>query len=163
MSELITLYKGLVFTILFRMTNDHDASQDLAQETFIKAFMNIRKVKDAGHFKPWLCTIARNTARDHFRKVKRAPVVSLEEIAERPGRSNIELTRRRVIIQEALARLGERDRLVLTLTYYEGLSLAEVAEAMSMSEGNVKVCVHRARKRLRQHLKGYEDELLSAV
>lgn len=163
MTELITFYKGLVFTILFRMTSDYDASEDLAQETFIKAFMNIRKVKDAGHFKPWLCTIARNTARDHFRKVKRTPSVSLEEVQEQPGNSNIEGTRRRVIIQEALARLQARDRLVLTLVYYQGSSLAEVAGIMRMSENNVKVCVHRARKRLRQQLEGYEDELLSAV
>lgn len=163
MTEVITLYKGLVFTILFRMTNDYDASEDLAQETFIKAFMNIRKVKSAGHLKPWLCTIARNVARDHLRKTKRRPAVSLEEIDEVRGRSNIEITRRRVIIQQALAKLPERDRLALTLMYYQGSSLAELAEVMKLSENAVKVCVHRARKRLREQLKGYEDELLSAV
>ncbi len=161
MTELITIHKGLVFTIILRMTNDYHTSQDLTQETFIKVFMNIRKVKNAEHFKPWMCTIARNVVRDYFRKAKRKRTVSFEEIKEFHGYSNIEITRKRVIIQDAMAKLAERDRMLLTLTYYQGLSLGEVARVMKMSENNVKVCVHRARKRLRKHLEGYEHELLS--
>jgi RNA polymerase sigma-70 factor (ECF subfamily) len=61
-----------------------------------------------------------------------------------------------------MAKLAEKDRMLLTLTYYQGLSLGEVARVMKMSENNVKVCVHRARKRLRKYLEGYEHELLSA-
>ena len=67
-----------------------------------------------------------------------------------------------MIIQDALMRLNERDRMLLTLTYYQGFSLAEVGEAMKMSEQNVKVCLHRARKRLRKELRGHEHEVLSA-
>ena len=161
MTELITIHKGLVFTIIVRMTNDYHTSQDLTQETFIKVFMNIRKVKNAEHFKPWMCTIARNVVRDYFRKVKRKRTVSFEEIKELHGHSNIEITRKRVIIQDAMAKLSEKDRMLLTLTYYQGLSLGEVARVMKMSENNIKVCVHRARKRLRKYLEGYEHELLS--
>ena len=80
MNRLITVYKALVFTIILRMTNNYDASQDLTQETFVKMFMNIRKVKNADHFKPWLCTIARNVVYDYFRKAKREPTVSFEQI-----------------------------------------------------------------------------------
>lgn len=162
MTRLITIHKGLVFTIILRMTNDYDASQDLTQETFIKVFMNIRKVKNAGHLKPWICTIARNVVRDYFRKAKRSRTVSLEEIKELHGHSDIEITRKRIIIQDALAKLAERDRMLLTLAYFQGLNLAEVARVMKMNESNVKVCIHRARKRLRKHLEGYEHELLSA-
>ena len=161
MTRLITIHKALVFTIALRMTNDYDASQDLTQETFIKVFMNIRKVKSADHFKPWMCAIARNVVRDYFRKIKRAQTISFEQIKELHGHSDIEVTRRRVIIQDALARLAERDRMLLTLTYYQELSLREVAEVMSMTESNVKVCIHRARRRLRKQLEGYEHELLS--
>jgi RNA polymerase sigma-70 factor (ECF subfamily) len=162
MTELITIHKGLVYTIVLRMTNDYDAGQDLTQETFIKVFMNIKKVKNAEHFKPWLCTIARNVVRDYFRKERRHQIVSLEEVSGYHGHPDLEITRRRVIIQDALAKLAERDRMLLTLAYYQGLSLGEVANVMAMSEKNVKVCIHRARKRLRKHLEGYEHELLSA-
>lgn len=144
------------------MTNDYAASQDLTQETFIKVFMNIKKVKNAQHFRPWMCTIARNVTRDYFRKSKRRRTISLEEVKNVQGHSNLDVTRRRMIIQDALAKLAERDRMLLTLAYYEGFSLGEVADIMKMTASNVKINIHRARKRLRKHLEGYEHELLSS-
>ncbi len=162
LTKLITIHKGLVFTIIFRLVNDYDVSQELTQETFIRVCLNIRKVKNAEHFRPWMCMIARNIVRDYFRRAKRNRTVSLEEIGELGGNSDIRMTRRNMIIQDALRRLNERDRMLLTLTYYQGFSLAEVGEAMKLSEKNVKVCLHRARKRLRKELQGHEHEVLSA-
>jgi RNA polymerase sigma factor (sigma-70 family) len=162
LTKLITIHKGLVFTIIFRMVNDYDVSQELTQETFIKVCLNMRKVKNEKHFRSWMCVIARNIVRDYLRKAKRRRTISLEDIGELRGHSNIELTRRNMIIQDALGRLNERDRMLLTLAYYEDFSLAEVGNVMKMSEQNVKVCLHRARKRLRKELEGYEHEVLSA-
>ena len=162
MTGLITIHKALIFTIVLRMTNDYDTSQDLTQETFIKVFMNIRKVKSVEHFKPWMCMIARNLVRDYFRRIKRSNTISFESVKDFHGRSNIEMTRRRMIIQNALAKLTEKDQMLLTLTYYEGMKLDEVAEVMKMTPSNVKISIHRARKRLRKQLEGYEHELLSA-
>lgn len=162
MTELVTIHKALVFTIALRMTNDYDASQDLTQEAFVKMCINIRKVRNAAHFKPWLCTIVRNVVRDHFRRIKKERTISFEQIKERCGASNIEITRKRAIIQDALGKLAERDRMLLTLTYYHGMTMGEVAQTMEMQESNVRVCLHRARKRLREHLAGYEHELLFA-
>lgn len=159
MTSLITLHKGLVFTIISRMTNDYHMSEDLTQDTFIRAFVNIGKVKSGEHFRPWLCTIARNIVRDYFRKSKSNATISFDQVKEFHGQWD-ETTRRRVIVQNALAKLAEKDRILLTLTYYEGLSLREVAEAMKMTESNVKVRVHRARKKLRKHLEGYENEFV---
>jgi RNA polymerase sigma factor (sigma-70 family) len=161
MSELITLHKSLVCTVIFRMVNDYDTSLDLTQETFIKVFLNIKKAKSAKHFRAWICTIARNCVYDYFRKVKRNPAVSLEAVTEPVGQSGLKKTRRKMIIQDALARLRDQDRLLLTLAYYEGLSFAEVAEVMKIPERNIKVYLHRARLRLRKELKEYENELLS--
>lgn len=161
MSNLITLHKGLVYTVILRMVNNHDTSLDLTQETFIKIFLNIRKVKNAKHFRAWVCKIARNCVYDYFRKMRRKPVVSLETVGEPAGRSGLKKTRRKMIIQDALARLRDQDRMLLTLAYYKGLTLAEVAEVMKISEKNIKVYLHRARIRLRKELKGYENELLS--
>ncbi len=162
MTELITIHKGLVFTIILRMVNDYDISQELTQETFIKLFLNIRKVKNEKHFRALLCTIARNIVRDYFRKAKRQRTISLEEIGEPIGQSGLGMTKRNMIIQDALGRLTERDRMILTLAYYQGFSLAEVAEIMKIPGKSIKVYLHRARKRLRKELEGYEDELMSA-
>ena len=162
MTRLVTIHKALIFTIALRMTNDYDASQDITQETFIKVFMNIKKVKSAEHFRPWMCTIARNLVRDHFRRAKRNKTIPLEDIKNLHGHSNIDLSRRRMVIQNALAQLSEKDRLLLTLAYYQGMKHHEIAEVMKMNAVNVKISIHRARKRLRQKLTGYEYELLSA-
>jgi len=162
MTRLITVHKGLVFTVIYRMVGDYYTSEDLTQDTFVKVFLNIKKVKNEKHFRAWICTIARNVARDYFRKEKRHPTVSLSEVGEQTGQSGLEMTRKSMIIQDALSRLSERDRMLLTLAYYEGMSLAEVAGIMRLTEKNVKVCLYRARKRLRKELKGYEHELLPA-
>ncbi|UCG30424.1 MAG: sigma-70 family RNA polymerase sigma factor [candidate division WOR-3 bacterium] len=159
MTRLITIHKGLVFTIIMRMTNDYHTSEDLTQETFIKVFLNIKKVKSREHFRPWICTIARNIVRDYYRRTKSHATISFDQVKEFHGQWD-QSTRRRVVIQDALAKLVERDRILLTLTYYQGLNLREVAEVMKMTESNVKVCIHRARKRLRRHLEGYENELM---
>ena len=162
MNRLVTIHKALVFTIILRMTNDYDASQDLTQETFIKVFMNIRKVKSVEHLRPWMCAIARNVVRDYFRKVKRSSTISLESIKDFHGQSDTAQVRRRMIIQNALAQLTEKDRMMLTLAYYQGMSHNEIAETMKMKASNIKIGIHRARKRLRKKLEGYENELLSA-
>ncbi len=161
MTELINLHKGLVFTVIYRMVRDYDMSEDLTQETFVKVFLNIKKVKNTKHFRAWICTIARNNVRDYFRKKKRHPTVSLEEIGERKGQRGLETTKKNMIIQDALDRVSERDRILLSLAYFDGFNLAEVGEVMQISEQSVKVCLHRARKRLRKQLQGYENELLS--
>jgi RNA polymerase sigma-70 factor (ECF subfamily) len=161
-SRLITIHKGLVYTIVFRMVNDADVSQDLTQETFIKAFMNIKKVKNYKHYKAWVCKIAKNLVYDYFRKMKRRKTVSLEEVGDIQGDADVKKIRKQAIIQDALARLKERDRMLLTLSYFDGFSIADVADTLNMSENNVKVCLHRARHRLRKQLKGFENELLSA-
>jgi RNA polymerase sigma factor (sigma-70 family) len=159
MTRLITIHKGLVFTIILRMTNDYHTSEDLTQDTFIKAFMNIKRVKSGDHFRPWICTIARNIVRDYYRRTKNNPSLSFDQIKDYRGQSD-DSVRKRIVIQDALAKLAERDRMLLTLTYYQGFTLREVADVMKISENNVKVCIHRARKRLRKHLKGYENEFV---
>ena len=161
MSRLITIHKGLVYTVIYRMVNNPDTSQDLTQDTFIKAFLHIKRVKNYEHFRPWLCRIARNIVYDFFRKEKRHPTVSIDDVPEVAGQQGMQRTRKRVIIQEALSRLSERDRLLLTLAYYQGFSLAEAAEVLDITEKNAKVALHRARKRLRNELRGHESELMS--
>jgi RNA polymerase sigma-70 factor (ECF subfamily) len=161
MSTIIAVFKPLIFTVANRVLNDPDASLDITQETFIKAMMNIKKLKEPEKLKTWLCAIARNLIYDHLRRTRRQRTVPLEEADKLPGRDRTAALRKSAIIQNALARLKERDRLLLTLAYYEGMSLQEVAEVTKIAPANVKVYICRARERLREELRGYEDELLS--
>ena len=162
MSELITAHKQLIHTIVYRMVKNMDTAMDLTQDTFIKAFLNIKKVKSGKHFRAWLCRIARNVTYDYFRKEKHAKqAVSLEDVKDYVGFASIEQKRRSMIIQDALERLAQKDRMLLVLAYFEGFTHDEIGEVMDIPTRNVKVQIHRARLRLRKELQGREHELLS--
>ncbi|MEO0183344.1 MAG: sigma-70 family RNA polymerase sigma factor [candidate division WOR-3 bacterium] len=164
MAELITEYKQLIFTLAYRVVGDYDMGMDICQETFIKAFQNLNKLKHPEKFKTYLCSIARNLAYDHLRKKGKIQENSQQNY------DPIDLTRvedktaeirKKVIIQNALEKLNPRDRLLLTLFYYQNFDIREIAEVVGISPENVKVSLSRARIRLREKLKGYEEELLS--
>ena len=160
MSELITTHKQLIYTIIYRMVHNQDIAMDLTQDTFIKAFLNIKKVKNGRHFRAWLCRIARNVTYDHFRKEKRSRTVPLDTIQEHAGNNGIEKKHRNMIIQHALSQLAEKDRVLLILAYYEGFTHDEISKVMDIPTRNVKVQIHRARLRMRALLQGHEHELL---
>lgn len=160
-SRLITIHKGLIYTIVIRMVANSDAARDLTQDAFIRAFRKIRDLRRPEKFRPWLCAIARRVVLDHLRVEKRKRTVSLEEIDEIGVEPDHAAARRKTLIQEALSRLDPRDRMLLVLAYYQGFSHAEVAQTMKIPESNVRVYIQRARDRLRKLLKGREHELLS--
>ena len=160
-SRLITVHKGLIFTIVIRMVANRDLAADLTQDTFVRAFRKIKDLRTPAQFRPWLCTIARRIVLDHFRSEKRKPTVSLETVADIATAADLAAIRKRKIIQEALLLLPERDRMLLILAYYQGYSHREIGSAMKIPEANVRVYVQRARDRLRGLLKGREHELLS--
>lgn len=155
--KLITMYKNLIFTLIFRTLNDYDLSMDLCQETFIQAFLKINKLKDEEKFKPWLCKIALNLSRNELKKKER----------ERIHRSfflrkeRVEVLRKSIILNEALGKLNEKDRKILILHYYKGFTLKEISEISGLKEENLKMALSRARMKLRQKLEGQENELLS--
>lgn len=68
-----------------------------------------------------------------------------------------------VLLEQAVCKLSERDRQLITLAYWNELSLKDVGRIMGIPVTNVRVYLHRARKRLREHLKGYENELLQQI
>jgi RNA polymerase sigma factor (sigma-70 family) len=163
MSELITTHKQLIYTVIYRMVKHMDTAMDLMQDTFIKAFLNIKRVKGSKHFRAWLCRIARNVTYDYFRKEKHASKsVSLEEVKDCIGTSDLKHKRQSMIIQDALGRLTDKDRMLLVLAYYEGFTHNEIGKTMNIPLRNVKVQVLRARLRLRKELEGREHELLSS-
>lgn len=161
MSELITMLKGLIYTMIIRMVKDPELSKDLTQDTFIRFFLKIQKIKYPDQTRAWICKMARNIVYDYFRKAKKKQTVSLEEIPEPKGVSGLAKRHKKMIIQDALARMSERDQMLLTMAYYEGFSLSEVGDVMKIPAKNVKVYLHRARLRLRKELEGRKDELLS--
>ncbi|MBD3370215.1 sigma-70 family RNA polymerase sigma factor [Candidatus Fermentibacteria bacterium] len=158
-------YGDLVYGLSLRIARDTDMAEDLSQETFVKAFSKLHTLRKPESFVSWLCSIARRTALDHVRKGKREltgldRTLEIETATEDDPPAHLTGSK---IIENALMKLGERDRELLTLAYYEELSLAEVGKILDIPEGNVRVYLYRARQRLRKKLKGFEDDLLQQI
>jgi RNA polymerase sigma-70 factor (ECF subfamily) len=168
---LVERYSGLVYHLLFRIVGGaagrEESVRDLCQDVFLKAFTSLRSLRDPEKFPAWLATMTRRLAIDHLRR-KGPSEVSLDErgldlpdssVPDPSRRSTLD--RRRELLEEAIGMLGERDRSLITLAYFDELRPSEVAGILSIPEGNLRVYLHRARRRLRELLRGKEDELLT--
>lgn len=168
--ELVARHERQVYTLALRIVlNPHDA-EDVTQQTFLSALENLAGFREEARFATWLYRIATHAALKIIRKRKGLDTVSLEETTERreeDGRiahpefiadwreSPDELVHRREtqrLLDDALAHLDEKHRLVFILRDVEGLSVKETAEALGLSEVNVKVRLLRARLQLREQL-----------
>lgn len=164
--ELIIKYEKKIYVIAYRfMGNEHDA-KDLTQETFIKAFNNIKKFRQESSFSTWICRIANNSCIDELRKKKRRPIDSLDEKIElnegsiskqvkdeRPTPEEAyETGELNQYLQKILNELNESSRMVVVLRDIEGYSYEEIAEITDVSLGTVKSRLYRARKELKERI-----------
>ncbi len=159
---LVERYKGKVFSLAYGFTRDRVAADDLAQEVFIKAYYSLPKFKGMSGFGTWLYRIAVNHAKDFLRKNRqRLREVSIQDVGEpalTPPNASPEENRveegRRTVIREALARLPEKYRVILTLRDIDGLSYEDISGILKLAPGTVDSRLHRARRKLREKLAG---------
>lgn len=151
----------MIYTMAFRMTRDHHLAEDLCQEIFTKAWANLKKLRKPEAFPGWIAAIGRRSCLNAIEKRNRKKEVPEGE--SKPARidpvmpSSFDASR--IILEEAVARLSLQDRELITLSYFEELSSAEVAGIMNLEPGTVRVYLMRAREKLRKLLEGRENEL----
>ena len=153
---LVDRYADRVFNLLVRSVGPHDA-EDLAQETFMKAYANIAKFSGSSAFYTWLFSIALNTARSFHRK-KRPVTVSQDNgeanpfdrlVSDNPGPRVVAEKEEKIHrVQSALMDLAEEDREVILLREVEGLAYDEIAQTLETTTAAVRSRLHRARHRL---------------
>ena len=145
-AALFEQFHAPILNYLHRMVSDRAVAEDLTQDTFIKAYKALPGTKPDLAFKAWLYRIATNTAISHLRRgkiVKWLPFVSdPEQRGERLERT----VTRQTDISVALEQLPKHYASVLLLRHYQGLSLAETAEALDITENAAKLRLFRARK-----------------
>ena len=136
--------------------------QDAMQETYVKAFKNLDRYNGDAAFSTWLIRIGINEALQHLRRTKRRTAhmvldTDQELTHELPDthmdpEHTVEDAETRRIVERAVDQLPEAYRAVYLLREVEGLDVAEVAEALAISESNVKVRAHRAKAMLKDAL-----------
>lgn len=167
---LTTRHERRVYSLALRMLRQEQDAEDVTQQTFLSALENLNGFRGEATFSTWLLRIATYAALKVIRKRKGLEMVSLEAATE-PAEGNdavphpefiadwrqspehlVERNETRRLLDEALDQLDEKHRLVFLLRDVEGLSVRETADALGLSEANVKVRLLRARLQLREHL-----------
>jgi RNA polymerase sigma-70 factor (ECF subfamily) len=168
--ELVSRYEARVYTLARRIVGQQQDAEDVTQQAFLSVLEHLDDFREESSFYTWLMRIATHAALKVIRKRRGLPTVSLEEMTEPQEdqgaiphpefiadwrQSPDELAQRHEtqrLLEEALAQLAEKYRLVFLLRDVEGMSVHETAAALGLSEANVKVCLLRARLQLRELL-----------
>lgn len=154
-SYLVEKYKDYVFTIAVNIVKKREDAQDIAQEAFVKAYNCLHSFKGNSKFSTWLYTITFRTAISAVRKSKLTFNDIDEHIINNYGDDNLvcqikvlEQEDKKNYVAKALKLLPELDALVLTLYYLHENTTDEIGEITGMTKSNIKVRMHRARKKL---------------
>jgi len=168
-AELIREHEGRVYGIVCQYVKDEEEARDLTREVFYKAFRSLGRFRGNSKFSSWVCRIAINRSIDYLRRRKNVRVESLDEpIATDGGEVErdlpdsspspdavVERDELAAAIRDAVNRLSPKLHTVTVLREYQGLSIEEIAETLSVSPGTVKSRIFRARERLRALLASY--------
>lgn len=148
--QLVHLYHRRVLNFLQQMTRHRQDAEDITQQTFVKAFHHIERVDPERPIINWLLTIARHTALNHFRSVRKWEYVPAELASAEPSpAARLEHQERTENLWSRARRLlSHREFEVLWLRFGEELSTVETARIVGLTQIHVKVLVHRARQRL---------------
>ena len=154
-SILVDKYKTMVFTLALKIVKSREEAEEISQDTFIKAYKNLSKFKGDSKFSTWLYKIGYRTSLDSLKKNKeKYNTHTIDEITINKIKSTesildgIERRERAAVINECMLDLPEEERSILWFFYFKELSLKEIVEVTGLSEANVKVKLHRARKRM---------------
>lgn len=152
---LVHRYSGKVYGLAFGMLHDAERAEDVAQETFLRAYEHLDSFRGASAFATWLYRIAYNRAAEYCRRRQR-PFGRLDERCRAVADEEVSAERYDpetvVRMRHALLRLPPDDRALVTLFYEEECTVAEIAQMMNLSQANVKVRLYRIRRRLRQYM-----------
>lgn len=157
-AELINRYKGMVYTIALKVLKNKDEAEEVAQESFVKAFTKLNLFRMDSSFSSWLYRIVYNTAISRTREKKREMEYQQETVAtesfeqQAKAFSTLEQDDRKRYLNQAMQQLNSDDNLMLILFYYDGKSLDEITQITGYSDSNVKVRLYRARKKLHEEL-----------
>jgi RNA polymerase sigma-70 factor (ECF subfamily) len=160
--QIVRRYQRPVISLIVRMTGDRAQAEDLAQETFVKAFRNLKSFDPARRLSSWLFRIAHNTTLDALRRLK-PEVVALEGLPEGdphrdpaapPAPDSLEQAALGAALNRALLSLRPDYRAAIALRYDQQLPFDEIGQILGVPEVTARTYVHRARKELARSLAG---------
>jgi RNA polymerase sigma-70 factor (ECF subfamily) len=170
--DLIRRYQERIYATIYHMTSNHEDANDLAQESFLKAYQALKSFKGGSSFYTWLYRIAVNKTINFLKQRKNRQHLSLNDldfnaehdpdlvalVSEKTPRRDAGLTELQQKLNEALLKLSEPHRLVVVLHDVQGLSHEEIAKVMECNIGTVRSRLFYARQQLQAILADYLKE-----
>lgn len=153
---LVVRHQRAVMASAVSVTHNQHMAEDASQDAFVTAWMKLDTLQDGRKFSAWVCRIAKNCALNMVRRFRSyLPFEALENLAfddeQRQNPAELyALAEERDELNESIGKLPQKVGEIIRLHYFEGLSIAEIAGRMRISEGTVKWQLHDGRKRIRK-------------
>lgn len=156
---LINRYKDMAYTLAIKIVKNHEDAEEVAQDSFLKAYEKLDSFKGNSKFSTWLYTIVYRNAITKIRKKNIATsdiddyvMDNYSEGSEFPQIEAIKNGEQQKYVREAINRLPEKDALLITLFYMNESSVEEIEQITNLTQSNIKVKLFRARKKLNTEL-----------
>lgn len=167
--QLVRRYQERVYATVYHMTSNHEDAHDLVQDTFIKAYRALKSFKGDSSFYTWVYRIAVNKTINFLKQRKNRINVSLNDVdfnvendpdlvalvSERTPRRDLNLMELQEKLNDAMLKLSEHHRMVVTLHDIQGLSHEEIGRIMDCNVGTVRSRLFYARQQLQAYLSDY--------
>ena len=144
MEKLVRRWQKRLWLHAYRLIADREAAWDVTQQSWLGIIRGLRKLHDPANFKAWAYRITTNKSIDWIKKRKATKQISLEETQVHQDHEQKDIG-----LRELLEKLDMRKKVVLTLHYFEQLSVSEISVALSIPKGTVKSRLHKAREELK--------------
>lgn len=157
---LVERYKNMVYTLSIKIVKNKEEAEEISQDAFVKAYKSLKNFKGESKFSTWVYKIAYNASLDaikrnnRFSNIENIDDIKVGNLSDIKGALEyLEEKERKKVIGDALLKLNEDERTILTLFYFEELSIKDIAKVVNLLEDNIKVKLYRSRKKLAVILK----------
>jgi len=147
--ELCRRYYPAIAAIAYAVLSDHQLAEDAAQESFARALVRIKSLKERAKFAPWLAAICRNVAKDMI--ATKAKQISTQDISQVNEVENHDENDRE--IRRAIEQLPEPAKDLVVLRYYDGLSYEQIGSVLGISKASINGRLTRAKRKMADYLK----------
>ncbi len=169
--EIVRRYQNMVSAVTFSVSGNLQQSEDLAQETFVAAWLNLKELRDPQKLPAWLCGIARNLSHNWRRKTETERLAkcptSLEELPEKTTYPDLGIRLQReeqaALLWATLEKIPETYREPLVMFYRQEQSVSEIAAALEISEDNVRQRLVRGRSYLTEEVQNLVQSALETL
>jgi RNA polymerase sigma-70 factor (ECF subfamily) len=161
---LVERYWSMAVALAFSIVRDAAQAEDVAQESFLRAYSHLRELRDPSRLAGWLARIVTQRSADCIRRRAREAVTPMLEPSDlaapaaTPGNPGLTDKQRR-LVRSAVERLPEKSRHVVIMRFIGELSTEQIAHQLGRRTGTVRVCLHRAYKKLRKALAPLAEEV----